>query len=230
MNNTLPPKILILEHPNINNIILCNTIERKCFNVIRSLDYKVVLRNINNLMPNIIAISSRIDGISALEFAVRLRKISVIPIIFIVDVGESIDNYKSLDNDLVECISRPVDTNKFLYIMKLLLRKSKPVLSSTVLSYKGLSMNLSNYGVVYNNNKISLGPIEFRILQLFVRNPGVAHTRQDIIKYILNNQVDREISIRTIDVHVNRIRKLIKNKNDNKSIIRTIRSVGYCLL
>jgi two-component system phosphate regulon response regulator PhoB len=64
------------------------------------------------------------------------------------------------------------------------------------------------------------------MLQLFITNPDNIYSRRQIIDYVWG--VDKEISFRTVDVHINRIRKMM-NLNDGNQVIRTIRAAGYCL-
>ncbi|MFU7502330.1 MAG: winged helix-turn-helix domain-containing protein [Candidatus Tisiphia sp.] len=71
-----------------------------------------------------------------------------------------------------------------------------------------------------------LGPTEFKILQLFIKAPKVIFSRQDIVDKVWGR--DTAIDLRTIDVHINRIRTSLKNK-ESEVFIKTIRAIGYCL-
>jgi two-component system phosphate regulon response regulator PhoB len=57
-------------------------------------------------------------------------------------------------------------------------------------------------------------------------NPDNVYSRKEIIDYVWGP--DKEIAHRTIDVHINRIRKVM-DLNDGRQVIRTIRAAGYCL-
>jgi two-component system phosphate regulon response regulator PhoB len=107
------------------------------------------------------------------------------------------------------------------------LRKSNPIFQDKVITYNDISMYLSTFKVYRATKQVHLGPTEFKILQLFVQKPKNIYSRRQIIDYVWG--VDKEIAQRTIDVHVNRIRTLMKLKTDQYQLIKTIRSAGYCL-
>ncbi len=88
-------------------------------------------------------------------------------------------------------------------------------------------MDLSNYRVYRNQKQFYLGPTEFKILQLLSQQPKKIYSRRQIIDYVWGTEKD--IAHRTIDVHINRIRTLMKLETDQYPLIKTIRSAGYCL-
>lgn len=230
MSDKLPPKILVIEPDEMLNTNLCNTIERYWFDVTRAHSLDTALR-IEKVHPsNLIIISSKIQDHSAIEVGVQLKKAREfpdLPIIFLIEQSESIENYKSINTDYVEFLKRPFTPNDLMTTIRSLLRKSKPIFQDRTISYKDLSMDLSTYKVFRNKAELHLGPTEFKILQLFVSNPKNVYSRGQIIDYVWG--VDRDISHRTIDVHINRIRSLIKDDSSEHQFIKTIRSAGYCL-
>jgi len=230
MTDKLPPKIFVLEKDDLLRTSLCNTIERYWFNVLRASDYETSLRLIGVNKPNVIIMSTRELDKSPIEAVNNIRKIegcNAIPLIIIIEETESVDNFKSLDNGCLEVIYRPYTPNEIMTSIKNLLRKSKPVFQDKILKYKDLSMDLATYKVFRSNKHIHLGPTEFKILQLLVQSPKVIFSRQQIVDYVWG--ADQVVETRTVDVHVNRLRSLIKIKNDEIPFIKTVRASGYCL-
>ncbi|NRB10571.1 MAG: winged helix-turn-helix domain-containing protein [Rickettsiaceae bacterium] len=230
MSDKLPPKILVVEHNEALNASLCNTIERYWFDVSRVKNSEEALRIAEVNPPNVAIISSRINGMSAKEMAVCLRKIKELkklPVIFLIDQDESAENYQLSDAIVSEVISRPFTPNELMTTIRALLRKSKPVFQDKVIKYDNIRMDLSTYRVFRGNKQVHLGPTEFKILQLFVQKPNSVYSRRQIIDYVWG--ADKDIAHRTIDVHVNRIRTLMRSDADDSQLIKTIRSAGYCL-
>jgi two-component system phosphate regulon response regulator PhoB len=110
--------------------------------------------------------------------------------------------------------------------VKSLLRKSNPVFQNKFVKNKNITMDLATYKVFHGQKQVHFGPTEFKMLQLFITNPDNIYSRRQIIDYVWG--VDKDISFRTVDVHINRIRKMM-NLNDGNQVIRTIRGAGYCL-
>lgn len=230
MSDKLPPKILILEADEIARTTLSNSIERYWFNVLRVGTIEAALRTISVNRPNVIVISCRHEGFSIPEAALKIREIkgcADIPIIFIMKDNETPANYKTLDNNLIECVARPFTPNEVLIAVKALLRRARPVFQDKILKYKDVSMDLATFKVTRGTKRIHLGPTEFKILELLIQSPKVIFSRNQIIDYVWG--ANQEIEARTVDVHVNRLRSLVKLHADEIPFIKTIRGAGYCL-
>ncbi len=229
MSDKLPPKILVVEHDEFLNAQLCNTIERYWFDVTRVLNADAAIRAAQVNLPNVVIISSRIKDVSAVEMAVRIRKIkdlSNIPVVFLIDPEESMKNYNLSNNDFVKILTRPFTPNELMTNIRDILRKSEPIFQDKIITHKDIKMDLSTYKVTRGKKQVHLGPTEFKILQLFVNKPDSTYTRRQIIDYAWGT--DKDIAHRTIDVHINRIRKLM-DLGDGRPVIRTIRAAGYSL-
>ncbi len=229
MSDKLPPKILVIEHDELLNAQLCNAIERYWFDVTRVRNAEGAIRAAQVNPPNVAIVSSRVQDMSAVEMCSRLRKLKDLkdlPIIFLIDQTESAENYKSVSNEHSQILIRPFTPNELMTSIRAILRKSSPIFQDKIIKYKDISMDLSTYKVIRGKKKIHLGPTEFKILQLFVSKPDITYSRRQIIDYAWGT--DQEIAYRTIDVHINRIRKLM-DLGDGRPVIRTIRAAGYSL-
>lgn len=230
ISEKFPPRILIIEPDTlfVNNI--SNTMERYWFDVRKADNLEEAIRLVGGNIFNIVVISSGVPDISAVEMAVKIKKAigqENIPIVFLVDPGESIENYSSVNNGLIELVYRPITQYHLISALKTLLRKSQPVFQDKVIGYGDLRMNLANYQVYRGDNKINLGPTEFKILHMFIILADRILSRKQIIEHIWSD--NKPTDIRTIDVHINRIRKTLKIKGDSEPFIKTVRSKGYRL-
>ena len=230
MSDKLPPKILVVEADEVMNTNLCNAIERYWFDVTRARNSETAQRAAQVSLPNVAIVSSRVQDQSAMELGELLRRVpdlKELPIVFIIEQGESIDNYNLIGSGYTEVLQRPFTPNELMTTIRLLLRKSKPVFQDKVIKYGDISMDLSTFKVLRGAKQVHLGPTEFKILELFVQKPKNIYSRRQIIDYVWGTEKD--IAHRTIDVHINRIRTLMKLESDRYPLIKTIRSAGYCL-
>lgn len=230
MSDKLPPKILVVETDEVLNANLCNTIERYWFDVNRAKSSEAAVRSAEVDPPNVAIISSRIQDVSATEMASQLKKIqglAEVPIVFLVEQDEKVANYNSVGEGCSEVLCRPFTPNELMTTIRSLLRKSRPIFQDKVIEYSDIKMDLSTFKVLRGSKQVHLGPTEFKILQLFIQKPKNIYSRRQIIDYVWG--VDKEIAHRTIDVHINRIRTLMKLDTDRYQLIKTIRSAGYCL-
>ena len=80
--------------------------------------------------------------------------------------------------------------------------------------------------VMRNGNHIKLGPTEFRLFSVFISRPGRVWTRNQLLDQVWQDDLD--IDLRTVDVHVGRLRKSLRQEG-KPDPIRTVRSTGYSL-
>ncbi|MDD9334604.1 MULTISPECIES: winged helix-turn-helix domain-containing protein [unclassified Candidatus Tisiphia] len=229
MFDKLPPRVLIIESTKSINVSLSNVIERAWFNLVKANTIeKAIASSIAN-HPDIIIVDSMVQDKVATEIATKLREINgleKVPIIFLLHSGESPSNYTLEDNNFVVSLTKPFTSDQLMISIRSLLRRSNLILQDKVIKYKEVSMDLTTYKVTNNGRIIRLGPTEFKILQLFIKAPKVIFSRQDIVDKVWGR--DTAIDLRTIDVHINRIRTSLKNK-ESEVFIKTIRAIGYCL-
>ncbi|PCJ25120.1 MAG: two-component system response regulator [Rickettsiales bacterium] len=230
VSDKLPPKILVIEPDLTLNANVCNAIERYWFDVIRTSDADAALRISEINPPNMAIISSRIKDMSAIEISVKLRKIAELqdlPLLFLIEKDEPESNYNLPNSGYMELLHRPFTPNELMISIRSILRKSKPVFQDKIIGYDDIKMDLSTYQVFRGDKRVHLGPTEFKILQLLVLKPKNIYSRRQIIDYVWG--ADKEIAPRTIDVHINRIRTMMKEEKDKHLLIKTIRAAGYCL-
>lgn len=230
MSDKLPPKVLVVESDETLSASVCNTIERYWFNVERVYDPNEACKIAAVTIPNVIVLSSKVKNADILKIAHSIRsitKLSKIPLIFLIDEDEPITNYQLSDNNLFEVVARPFTPNQLMVAIKSLLRKSQPIFQDKIIKHKDVSMDLATYKVSRGTKLIHLGPTEFKILQLFIQAPRTIYSRQQIIDYVWGS--DKVIELRTVDVHVNRLRSLMKLEKHEVPFIKTVRSSGYCL-
>ena len=135
---------------------------------------------------------------------------------------------------IAKCLNRGADdhmsisfnNNEMYARINAIFRRSKPNLTKNEINYKDIMINLEKHEVTRNNKNIHLGPIEFKLIQMFVENPEIVFTRDQIIQKVWDDSLD--VGDRTVDVHINMLRKTLNN-NNNKNYIKTIRSAGYSL-
>lgn len=237
----LPPQILVIEPDEIERITLYNVIERSGFDVIRLNSHETnanlessTINAIAVNVPNVVIINSAISHKVEVNDLTRIlrQKAAVLhrmdlPIIFILNQGASIEDYKDPDDNLSEILYHPYTSDEVILSIKSLLRRSAPVFKNRILRYKDLTMNLATYKVYRGDKLIRLGPTEFKILQLLLELPKVILSRERIINYVWGK--DNKIEPRTVDVHVNRLRSVIKNNKYEPALIKTVRAAGYCL-
>src|ERR1041384_591156 len=102
----------------------------------------------------------------------------------------------------------------------------RPALAGERLSYADLEMDVVSHRVKRGGTAVALGPTEFRLLRHFLEHPGRVFSRERLLDSVWGQ--DSDIELRTVDVHIRRLRKAI-NHGGRADIIPTVRSAGYAL-
>jgi two-component system, OmpR family, phosphate regulon response regulator PhoB len=179
--------------------------------------------------PDVIILDWMIEGISGLEVCRRLRKIDAtanVPILMLTARSEENDRVRGLDTGADDYITKPFSPRELVARVNAVMRRVRPALVNTTLYFADIEMNVSDHRVKRGESILSLGPTEFRLLKYFMEHPKRVFSREHLLNVIWG--YDSEIELRTVDVHIRRLRKAI-NAEGAKDVIRTVRSAGYAL-
>jgi len=123
-------------------------------------------------------------------------------------------------------VTKPFSPRELVARVGAVLRRVRPGLAAEQLGYEDVEMDVAAHRVRRSGKPVSLGPTEFRLLKHFLENPGRVFSRERLLDSVWSH--DPDIDLRTVDVHVRRLRKAL-NDGGRRDIIRTVRSAGYSL-
>ena len=222
-------KLLLIEDEDSLAYTLKTFFEKKNFNVEIVKDGEDALFQAESMKPDIVLLDWMLPNMSGLEICRQIRTakdIKKTPIIFLTAKGEEEDKLRGLDTGADDYMTKPFSQMELLARINALLRRSNPSNLDDELSYKKtIIMNLKTHRVKREGKEVKLNPKEFDLLKLFMENPGIVFSRDQLLDKIWGNI---NVEPRTVDVHIRRLRKNI-NVNNTKDLIRTVRSSGYSL-
>jgi two-component system phosphate regulon response regulator PhoB len=102
----------------------------------------------------------------------------------------------------------------------------RPAASAETLRFGDIAMDLSAHRVTRGDSAVHLGPTEFRLLRFLLERPGRVFSREQLLDGVWGR--DAEVELRTVDVHIRRLRKALNN-GSRPDVIRTVRAAGYAL-
>ncbi len=152
------------------------------------------------------------------------KLIGKVPVVFISSSAAENNRARGLNYKADEFLIEPISFGELLNIINGTVRSSLANGSRQVLAIGDLVLDRVSLTATLRSNKLPLHPIQLRILEFLMLNPGHAFTRQEISRGIWS--IDNSIDDRTVDVSIGRIRDALKHKV-KVDPIRTIRSVGY---
>ena len=224
----MPPYILVVEdEPDIREL-LDFAISRSGFSVIEAETAEDALKVLDRGTPELIIIDWMLPGMDGIDLAKQLRADELtkeLPIIMLTARGEEADKLRSFEVGIDDYVTKPFSPKELVARIKALLRRTgKP--EDNTLSVAGIKLDLSSHRLYINDKAVTIGPTEFKLLELFMRNPNRAFDRSQLLDRVWGRSV--YVEERTVDVHVLRLRKVLK-PSGRDHIIETVRGLGYRL-
>ena len=225
----MKPLILVVEDEAPLVTLLRYNLEGAGFEVADAPDGEEALISIAERKPDLILLDWMLPLVSGLEICRQIRRkpdLRDIPIIMLTARGEEEDRIRGLDNGADDYITKPFSPSELLARVRAILRRTRPALSTEILRYDDLTMDIASHRVSRGSRQIHLGPTEFRLLRYLLEHPGRVFSREQLLDAVWGHDV--YVEPRTVDVHIRRLRRAI-NGNGDPDVIRTVRSAGYAL-
>ncbi|QAY76479.1 phosphate regulon transcriptional regulator PhoB [Sphingosinicella sp. BN140058] len=179
--------------------------------------------------PDIVLLDWMLEELSGIEVCRRLRRnaeTANLPIIMLTARGEEADRVRGLETGADDYVTKPFSPLELIARVNAVLRRVRPALAGATLRYADLELDTANHKVRRAGGSIVMGPTEFKILRHFLEHPGRVFSRERLLDAVWGS--DAEIEIRTVDVHIRRLRQAL-NSRGGKELIRTVRAAGYAL-
>ena len=186
-------------------------------------DPRNAIDTINHLDPDLLILDVMMPHINGFELCKMIREESDTPIIILSARGESDDKVKGIDLGADDYLSKPFEARELVARIHSLLRRTQKDLA--VRSDPIFEVDQQRLEVSLNVNVLDLTTKEFELMDLFIKNPGVIFTRDEIIKEIKG--IDAHLFSRSIDILISRLRHKIEDDPKEPKLIKTIWGKGY---
>lgn len=203
--------------------------EREDFAVRSTPDGEEALTMAQETPPDLVLLDWMVQSLAGIEVCRRLRRmtdLANVPIIMLTARGEETDRIRGLETGADDYVTKPFSPRELVARAYAVLRRVRPALAGQLLTYADLEMDVASHKVKRGGKTVALGPTEFRLLRHFMEHPGRVFSRERLLDSVWGP--DSDIEMRTIDVHIRRLRSAI-NDGKGTDLIRTIRSAGYAL-
>lgn len=179
---------------------------------------------LGNAIPALIILDIMLPDEDGLSILKKLRSTPIyknIPVIMVTAKTSEIDAVKGLDLGADDYITKPFGVMELVSRVKAVLRRTQNAPTDSV-AYKDIVINEAKHIVMANDAEVDLTYKEYEILKLLIINKGIVLTRDKLMENIWG--YDFEQGNRTVDVHIQSLRKKLGKAGE---CIKTIRNVGY---
>ncbi|MBR6628176.1 MAG: response regulator transcription factor [Lachnospiraceae bacterium] len=222
-------KILIVDDDNNIAELISLYLTKECFETLIVNDGESALAEVDSFEPNLILLDIMLPGMDGYQVCREIRAKQSVPIIMLSAKGEIFDKVLGLELGADDYMEKPFDSKELVARVKAVLRRYKPAVNSTpergdkIVSFPDLTINLTNYSVIYKGQNVDMPPKELELLYFMASSPNHVFTREQLLDQIWGYEYIGDT--RTVDVHIKRLREKI-NDHDNWKI-STIWGIGY---
>jgi len=177
--------------------------------------------------PDLVLLDWMLPDISGPDIIKKIRNNDVqqdIPILMLTARAEEADKIKGLDVGADDYMTKPVSLKELDARIKALIRRSQGLNVDTTITRGSIVIDLENNSLIVDNAPVEIGQTEFRLLYYFMRKPDRVHSRSQLLDQVWGQSTF--IDERTVDVHILRLRKILKPLKLDK-MLKTVRGVGY---
>ncbi|MGA1343482.1 MAG: phosphate regulon transcriptional regulator PhoB [Hyphomonas sp.] len=225
----MKPYVLIAEDEKAVAELLLYNLRKEDYDVGVAGDGEETLIMIDERAPDLLLLDWMLPKVSGIEICRRVRSGGVnpnLPIIMLTARGEESDRIRGLDTGADDYVTKPFSTTELMARVRAVLRRIRPGLKDDRLKVGDIEIDRVAHRVARNGTDIHLGPTEFRLLDYFMQHPGRVFSREQLLDTVWGSDV--YVEARTVDVHVGRLRKALRQEGGDDPI-RTVRSAGYAL-
>ncbi len=178
---------------------------------------------------DMILLDVMLPKMTGFEVCQQIREFSNVPIVMLTAKGDDMDKILGLDYGADDYITKPFNIlevkARIKAIMRRTNRKGEDKDSLKMLEKGSLRLDCDGRRVYIEGKEINLTAKEFEVLELLMKNPGKVYGREYLLKLVWGN--DYPGDVRTVDVHIRRLREKIENTPSEPAYVRTKWGVGY---
>ncbi|MHA3916343.1 phosphate regulon transcriptional regulator PhoB [Halovulum sp. GXIMD14793] len=222
-------KVLVVEDEEALSQLLSYNLGKEGFEVETTSDGDEALIAVDEQKPDLVLLDWMLPNKSGIEICRHLRaqtNTKDLPVIMLTARGEEEDRVRGLDLGADDYVTKPFSMSELVARMRAVLRRTRPTIAGDVATFADITLDRETCRVRRGDRDVHLGPTEFRLLDVLMQRPGRVFSREQLLDRVWGQDV--YVEIRTVDVHVGRLRKALNRRGD-RDPIRTVRSSGYAL-
>ena len=229
-------RILLVEDEENYRVPLAFSLRRDGFDVVQAADGVAAVEAFEAAGPSgggaidLVLLDLMLPRLSGIEVCRRIRRTSTVPVIMLTARDSEADTVVGLRIGADDYVTKPYSYRELLARVNAVLRRSRgeeQEPAKPVLEVGRVRMDVGRHEVAVDGEAVAMPPREFELLELFMRNPGRALARGEIIDRVWG--ADYVGDTKTLDVHVKRIRAKIEVEPGEPKLLITVRGVGYKL-
>ena len=208
------------------------SLEQDGYEVDVAYDGKEALKMAKEKEYDIVLLDVMLPEMDGMEVCQAIREFSEMPIIMLTAKGTDMDKILGLEYGADDYITKPFNILEVKARIKAIIRRNSKKSKASdkndrIIEVSDLKLDLDSRRVFENGKEVNLTAKEFDILELLTQNPDKVYSREQLLNIVWGNKLHEAGDVRTVDVHVRRLREKIEPNPSEPKYIHTKWGVGY---
>ncbi len=222
-------KILVVDDEKLIVKGIRFSLEQEGMEVDCAYDGEDALNRAQNKEYDMILLDLMLPKMNGLEVCQHVREFSDVPIIMLTAKGEDMDKILGLEYGADDYITKPFNILEVKARIKAIMRRTRKTMvqeeKSHIVQYDDLKLDCESRRVFIAGKEINLTAKEFDVLELLVFNPNKVYSRENLLNIVWGYEYPGDV--RTVDVHIRRLREKIEANPSEPKYVHTKWGVGY---
>jgi DNA-binding response OmpR family regulator len=222
-----PPRILVVDDEAPIVDLVRGYLEREGFAVESAADGPSAVEAVRTSAPDVVVLDVMLPGLDGIEVCRQIRTFSNAYVLMLTARGEEIDRIMGLTVGADDYLVKPFSPRELVARVKALLRRPLTPAEPASAIPTGLDLDSARRLVRVDGTAVDVTALEFDLLAVLVRDPGVVIGRQALLDRVWGSEFVADDHL--VDVHIGNLRKKLGDDPTQPRFIETVRGVGYRL-
>lgn len=217
-------RVLVVDDDSTVAEVVAGYLVRAGYEVDRAGDGPTALARAEAHRPGLVVLDLMLPGMDGLEVCRRLRERGPVPVVMLTARGDEDDRILGLEVGADDYVTKPFSPRELVLRVDAVLRRSRTVTTAPPLRAAGLAVDPVARRATRDGAELALTLREFDLLTFFLRHPGQACSREDLMREVWGWDFG---DLSTVTVHIRRLRGKVEADPARPRLIRTVWGVGY---
>lgn len=222
MNNN----ILIVDDDTELTDLLVQYLEPEGFNVVCVHDGESAVKKALNQVFDAIILDVMLPKLNGFEVLKAIREHLETPVLMLTARGDDIDRIVGLEIGADDYLPKPCNPRELVARLRAILRRTQKIPTQRpIIEHHDIIVDCSKRIVTYHGEPMELTNAEFNILEMLIKSPGQAFSKEELTEYALGRKYTAYD--RSIDVHISNLRNKLGDNTEGEALVKTVRGFGY---
>jgi len=219
------PVLVVDDEPHIRELVRLY-LEKEGFRVIEASDGEAALQAVRDSSPEMVILDLMLPVRDGWEVCQEIRKTLSLPIIILTAKDDAVDRIVGLEMGADDYLTKPFHPRELVARVRAVLRRARPATEEIPrLEFPDFTLDYGARSLTVHGQPVLCPPKEFDLLWTLASHAGRAFTREHLLHQVWD--YDFLGDLRTVDVHIQRLRKKIEPSPDQPRYLKTVWGVGY---